>query len=302
MISCKRFTRLSIMMLWMCGLMTSCIKEDLRDCPLAYRLYVKAIDVDGNDITTSGDVREMSLFVFNDTGEMVDIIRVDGDHVKSRKSINFDVGYPGSESYTFVAWANSQNASVVVPDPSHIKRLEDLSITLSRKGNMGLSPDDLFYGKLEVPTQYGGLGYAPDQTIVVMRKTCQVNVEVKHLKEWNHHLEGKYSLVLRETLDTYDHEGKLIGNNVSYIPAVTMEDGVLRAPSFRTFPTAQGKSFELDILYEGKVIFTATMDSKGEPFVPEVGRMLNIHLNFGASVSVRSVVTPWNVIHQFVEY
>lgn len=98
----------------------------------------------------------------------------------------------------------------------------------------------------------------------------------------------------------YDHAGVLTGNKVNYVPASAMTDGTLTTPVFRTYPTENQQPFTLEILHDGEVIYTATMDSNGVPFIPQVGRMLNIIIDFRAEIQIFVEVTPWDVVYQYV--
>ncbi len=282
------------------GLLSSCLKEDYSDCPRPFRLFIKAVDADEKDITESGDVQQVILFVFNEKGEIVDAVVIDAATVKSRKPVDIKLEYPGHESLTFVAWGNTSGLDF--PDKASVRELNELYAKLKAQNGTAQSPPDLFYGNLSVPVEYGGFEPAGDQTVVIRRKTAQVTITAIHVKQWNEGKEGTYSFVLRESPDTYDQNGNLTGGKVNYKPDATMNDkGTLNAPIFHTFPTEGGKTYVLDILFNGEVIYTATKGSDGKPFIPEAGRLLNIIIDFGATKPAIIVkVTPWNVVYQYV--
>lgn len=289
------------------GLLSSCLKENFDDCPRPFRLFIQAVDADRNDITSSGEVERVILFVFNENQQIVDAVEVNAAKVKDREPVDIHLDYPGHESLTFVAWANIDQ-SVDFPVTASVKELSDLYVRLKSasankiEGALMQPPCDLFYGTLSVPVEYGGYEPAGDQTVVISRKTSQVIISAYSLKQWNQHKEGAYTFELRESHNSYDKEGNLSGNMAGYQPASNMDaNGNLLAPIFRTFPTTGGKSYTLSILYNGEVIYTADKGSDGTPFVPETGRLLNIIIDFRAEISIKVVVTPWNQVFQYVE-
>jgi hypothetical protein len=294
----KKSFLLAATLLLLTGLLSSCLKEDFSDCPRPFRLFIKAVDADEKDITDSGDVQQVILFVFNENGEIVDAVLLDAAAVKSRKPVDIKLDYPGHQSLTFVAWGNT--GGVDFPDKASVKQLSDLYAKLKAQSGAVQSASDLFYGNLSVPVEYGSIEPAGDQTVTIRRKTAQVFISAIHLKQWYGNKEGNYSFRLKESLNTYDQNGNLTGTAVNYIPVTQLQDGTLTAPVFNTYPTGSGQSYTLEILFNGEVIYTANKGSDGKAFVPEVGRLLNIIIDFRGGVSVMVVITPWDVVHQYV--
>lgn len=280
------------------GLLSSCIKEDNTDCPRPFRLFIKAVDADEKDITESGDVQQAILFVFNENGQIVDAVALTAEQIKSRKPIDIKLEYPGHKALKFVVWAN--NSGVDFPQSASVQQLTELFAKLKSQNGTAQSPSDLFHGELDVPVEMGGIEPAGDQTVIIRRKTAQVTIKAIGLKLWNQNKEGTYTFRLKESPDTYNQNGKLTGNKVHYLPAATMTDGTLSAPLFLTYPTESNQPFTLEILYNGEVIYTAAKGSDGVAFIPQVGRVLNIIIDFRAEVSIKAVVTPWNVVYQYV--
>lgn len=298
-------------------LSTSCIRDSYEDCPRPFRLFIKAIDADMNDITSSGEVQQVMLFVFNEKQEIVKSVRLDAEHIKSVKPVDIKLDYPGHRSLQFIAWGNT-GSNENFPDINAVKELGDLYASLKNgeikageSGKIAQSPGDLFYGNLEAPVEYGGFEPSGDQTVVISRKTSQVNIMAYGLKQWNYYQEGLYTYELRESHDTYDEYGNLTGEMTGYEPAAEMDSkGNLSAPTFNTFPTSDNKPYTLYIRYNGEVIYTTNKDSEGQLFIPETGRLLNIILRFrtfpedpsGISyIEIKSVVTLWNQVFQYVE-
>ena len=49
----NKYGLLLVAALLLTGLLSSCLKENFDDCPRPFRLFIKAIDADQNDITAS---------------------------------------------------------------------------------------------------------------------------------------------------------------------------------------------------------------------------------------------------------
>lgn len=292
---------LSALLLLLGVLLTGCnIREDNTDCPRPFRLFIKALDADGKDITDTGEVERAVLFVFNEKQEVVFTVELTADQIRSRKPVNVHLDYPGHQSLTFVVWGNLDD-QVNHPSYASIQRWRDFNVNLNQRDGVAESPGDLFFGSLDVPVEYGGMEPAGDQTVVIRRKTTQVTITAIELQQWNENKTGGYAFRLRETSSTITINDEMVGDKVSYVPSSAMRDGTLAAPVFHTLPTERSQSFILEILYDNRVIYTADRGTDGKPFTPEVGKLLNIIIDFRAGMSVKAVITPWNVVYQFVE-
>lgn len=288
------------------GLMSSCLKEDLSDCPRPFQLTIKALDADQVDITDSGEAGQVLLFVFNENGQIDRTITVSADDVKQRKPIDIQMEFPGHKSLKFVAWSNLDD-KVDYSQVSTVKQLTDLYVKLKSQNTtlatatVAQSPGDLFYGTLDVPVEYGGTEYGQSHTIVINRKTASVVITARNLPPGED--PSSYSFVLRESHDTYNENGELGGTMVSYKPAISQnEAGHFVTPIFLTFPTIGNKSYVLEVYKNGELIHTFTQGSDGKEFIPVVGRLLNIIIDFKVGISIKVVITPWGVVHQEVEY
>lgn len=321
--STSKFGFLLINVLLATGLLSSCLKENFDDCPRPFQLFIKAIDADRNDITSSGEVERVILFIFDELGEIVDAFELNNGQIINREPVNIMLDYPGHKSLSLIAWGNVDE-SVYFPQSATVKELSDLyvrlkSISVSKSGTpLVYSPGDLFFGSLIVPIEYGGLEPSDDQTITITRKTSQITISAFSLIEFEKEAQGVYTFELHESKNSYDEKGKLIGDMVAYQPITKIIDnngpvetnpqndprlnGHLIAPIFRTFPTTEGQAYKLYILYNGEIIYVTDKDSEGNPFICEPGRLLNIIIHFNAEVTTKSIVTPWDQVFQYVEF
>lgn len=292
--------------LLMAVLWSSCIKEDFGECPRPFQVTIKALDTDNNDITESDAISNVMLFVFNENNQIFKTYTVTGDEIKQRKPIDIHLDYPGHKSLKFVAWANVDDKVDFSPI-TEVKQLTDLYVKLKSQkatlstGVIAQSPGDLFFGALDVPVEFGGIEMGKSHVVEIHRKTASVTITARHFP--NTEDPTAYSFVLRESPDTYDYNGQLTGNMVNYKPETTVSaEGHLHTPIFITFPTLGGQSYVLDVYKNGELKYTFTQGSDGTPFVPVIGKLLNIIIDFTVDISINVVVTPWGVVFQDVEY
>ncbi len=295
----SKFSFLLVISLMITGLLSSCFKEDLSDCPLPFQVTIKALDIDMNDITGTGQVKNAILFVFDEDQNLIDAFELNADQVKNKKPIDIIIDYPGFESLTFIAWGNVDD-NLNFSQISSVKKLVDLYVALNIKDGYAQPSSDFFRGNLSTLVEYGGTGMGKSHVVEIHRMTSGVTITAVNLKEWNDNKDGEYTYVLRSSMNTYDPEGNLIGESVSYAPRASfVESGNFVAPIFYTFPSER---YVVDIYYDGKLLYTVEKDAEGNFFVPEVGRTLNIIIDFKATISIQAVITPWNVVYQYVDF
>lgn len=287
-------------------LLSGCLKEDLSDCPRPFQVTVKAVCADGNDITESGDVGQVILFVFDEEEKIFNSYILSANDLIEHKAVEIAMDYPGHPSLQFVAWGNLDER-VDYTQISSVKELKDfyvkLKTTSSRQSGslMAQPPGDLFYGNINVEEEYGGIEPGRSQVVEIHRITEGVTITTIGLKQWNGYREGSYSYHLRESFEICDCDGHMSGNKVYCQPEAAFNDqDHFIAPLFYMFPPADNKSYVLDIYYENEVIFTADKDNNGKPFNTDPGRTLNILIDFRGDLNIMCTITPWNVVHQYV--
>lgn len=302
----NKYCFLLAMSLLLSGLLSSCLKEDLSDCPRPFQVTIKALDADNADITESGAVQQAILFVFDENEKIFKTFTVSGDEVKQRKPMDIHMEFPGHKSLKFIAWANLDD-KVDYEQITTVKQLTDLYVKLKSQSvtlatsTVAQSPGDLFFGTLDVPVEFGGTEPGKSHVVEISRKTASVIITARNLPSGDN--ASSYSFVLRESPDAYNHTGELTGNAVNYKPALSLNDkGYLVTPIFNTFPTAGGKSYVLEVYKNGQLLYTFTKGSDGKEFIPVVGKLLNIIIDFRVDISIKVVITPWGVVYQDVEY
>lgn len=281
------------------SLLYGCIREDLSDCSRPFQITIKALDADLNDITETGEVKQVALFVFDESGQVVEIFELSAEQVKDRQPIDIRLLSPGHKVLSFVAWANLDE-KIDFSSPLTVKQKQDLFVRMKSQQDMAESPGDLFYGKLDVPVEYGGVEQGKSYTLPIMRKIASVIIIARNVQRGD---EAILSFVLRESPDTYNADGELSGRLLSYKPTFTFEPaGYMICPIFNTFPAAGGKPYVVDMYRNGQLVQTFTRGADGKEFTPVLGRLLNIIIDVKSEQAVKVVVTPWGVVYQEVDY
>ena len=294
-----RVERWFLFMLTLTLFSACCIKEDLSVCPRPFQLSVKAVDADENDITASGAVKGVVMFVFDEKGTVMEAFELSAEQVKQKNPVQISVPYPGPKTLGCTAWGNL-DASVDFASIKSVKQKQDLYVKLKSADGIAESPSELFSGSLDIPVEFGGIEQGQSHTVIIRHKVASVRIVARKLSPA---VVPSVKFVLRESPDTYDADGTLTGGMVSYKPSFSFDaEGQWVTPIFNTFPDAGGKSYALDLYWDGKLKKTFTHGTDGTPLVPQLGRLLNIIIDVDAQVAVKVVVTPWGVVHQDVEY
>lgn len=283
----------------MMTLFSACIKEDLSDCPRPFQLTVQALDADGNDITASGTVKDVVMFVFDEKGLVMEAFKLTEEQVKKKQPMHVKIPFPGSKTLTCTTWGNLDE-SVEFPAMTTVKQKQDLYVKLKSKQGIAGYPGELFSGSLDVPVEFGGLEPGKSHTVVIKHKVASVRIVARKLSP---EVVSSVSFVLKESPDTYNSDGELTGGVVSYKPAFGFDGaGQWVTSIFNTFPNSGGKTYTLEMYWDGQLKKAFTHGTDGTPLVPQLGRLLNIIIDVDADLSVKVVVTPWGVVYQEVEY
>lgn len=296
----------------MIALLSGCIAENIEDCPQPFELTVRAVDISNKDITSDGDVQNVVLFTFDESGKRLDKIILNAEEVKARKPIHIE--HYGPKSLTFVAWGNVAPADMARLES--IQRIEDVQMPLQRADGFGQYPTDLFSGRLDRQQQYGVLELGESATIDIFRRTCQVNVTVLGYEQWLDRQGYKRQafdltdfaaaqILFGKSLDNYSIVDTYNGNPTTYRLTGSLDSstGDYHIAPFRVYPPIDGKPFQLDFYVGNNCLESFTRDSRDTLMLPEIGKMLNILIDMrSGNISVQIVVTPWNIVHQFVIY
>lgn len=291
-ITCQLFLLFALLLL------SGCIYDDLSKC---FRGRVLSLNVTLQEGLADGEVRDISLYVFDENDLLLDILAVG-------LSEPVELNYPGVTAIHCVAWCNVGGGEVRVSPLQKGDAFSRGSVSLKQLsdvrsgGALYRSPSDLFYGSLKLagdtPAEAG-----VDNRLYVNRMVASMNVTIRGLQGLSGSSGGDYSLVVRETTGRVDFGGVYGGDRASYSVRGSMNAAKeYVVPGFRLFPVFAGEGLIIDIYRDGVLLRSVSLNQGGEPVVPEVGTTLNVLLNFEGHVSVDVAVTDWNVVHIWKDY
>lgn len=280
-------------LLMLCIVQAACIHDDNDDCPSGksrHVLTIHSFDGQGNELTGTGSVSEVMLYLFDAQNRFLQDISC-----KENATVSIDDLNQGK--VTIIGWGNSQSKKQDMPQPTPGTPLEDLQINLLRstEGHL-LSPDDLFYGSVNV--DYSIATRAPEIThqLNLQRKVASMEILVKGIPQRFDTTDTDFTLQVSETADGIDFQGELSTSYSSYRPACQFNSmKELFAPIFLTLPS--GNRPLTVTLYKGnEAVYEVSTNKEGMPFVLEAGKLLSIiiDLNKDTEGGVDFYINKWN--------
>lgn len=291
---------------------TGCIKEGLDPC---YKLYLRAENVRGDDITVLGQVRDVSLYVFDENENYLETRALDKNFITTRQEIVL-TNYPADKKLHLVAWGNlGDKTNQQITEP---KTLNDLKLMLKSNDGIAQSPDSLYYGSKVVLATGGGV--SQNDTLVVRIKTGTITIKTEGVQNITKSPD-ELGFAMDNTLDTYDAAGEQTGSEVSYQPGSMYDVSI---SEWRTTGEVSaetvGKAGGMQNVFPGDDL-TFTLSRNGSdlkkvnkllnvetgleetPSVPAGGR-LDIIFKFAddGTISARMRVSPWGIVNEDIEF
>ncbi|WP_300700142.1 FimB/Mfa2 family fimbrial subunit [Bacteroides sp.] len=276
-------------------LCTSCVREDTENC-VQYALNVRAVDVEGNDLTESGVLQKSDVYLFNENG----FVRM----VPAGISSDFIFGEEKNAKLTLVAWGNLKEDTLVTTELAKGTPIEEAKIQLRRHAEGTHIPiTDLFYSRKELSRIQTRSMPEESVTLVMERMVAGVSIRTRYLAERYPYNGVPYHFIVRGTGTEMDFMGRTVGEDVGYKPASTTDNtGDVYAPPFHIFTMQEGGMIEIDIYREQERIYTITEDNNFKPLRVTVGKQTNIDIDFRyAKVQTSITVVPWGEVWQDTE-
>lgn len=302
----KSFTKKHLVMaalLTMSLFTVGCVDEDFDEC---YKLTLKVENVNGEDITESGDVSETDLYVFDENLNFLEKRSLDDAFIKSRA--NIVLNYPASTKLCIVAWGNTAGKNETV---SQDQLIENLKVMLKASNSLAQSPDNLYYGAQLVTTKGDG-NITGNDTIVIHPKVGRITVRteglqyaLKRLKSEGIRATEAPQFYMNNTLSGYNYSGTLIGDSVYYNPDATWStNGNERyTPVAKNTAAGTHLTFSVDV---GKVTLgSVSIDDTGTPLATVEGKQTDVVIIFneeGVLVSAHATVRPWGEVDQIIHF
>lgn len=266
----------------------ACVREQAGECIL-YNLTVSAVDTQGNDVTASGAISTIDLYVFDQNGFVRTIPR--------DSSTNFSFGAPNNSKYTLVAWGNLKGDSLKLPQLIVGTSLENARIELL-KSTLGqnLPVTDLFYSRRELSATSTKSIQNETIRLVMERLAAGLSVDVSHAAEHFGNTEGKMHIIVRSIGSSLNFLAEPSEDEAGYAPPMNQVGGKDEwlASLFRIFPTGADKQISIDLYRDGTLLFTITTDDDGNVLRALPGKETYITVDFRyARLRVSVSVLPW---------
>lgn len=286
--------------LCLCALVTGCINEDLDEC---YKLRLKVVNQNGEDITPSGYVKRTALYIFDENLNYLETRQLDESFITSRDEIILD-NYPASRKLNIVAWGNL-NVLGEKQDISEAQKIEDLKVMLKTNGEQANQPDSLYFGIEQVQTKAGGI--TENKEVVIHPKTGSVTVQTINLhyglRRYNLPENADCTFALDKTLSGFNYEGEQIGDSVYYNLDVKRYDGVDYITTERQ-NACLGENMGVVLAANGNDFLTVYTDDNGDNIRTTASENTYVVLEFAedGTLSVKVQVRPWSGIDDHIEF
>lgn len=308
--------RLFIVLCILSVFMTGCINDYLAECKYdKYSLTVKVVNAKGDDITPLGTVEETTLYVFNEEGFFVDSVQMNKSAIISRQQVALD--FPADAKLTVIGWGGLAGGSQTVVPLTEKTTLKDFQVSLIKNNDIAQAPDRLYHGVEEVTTRAGEL--TANHEVVIQPKIAQASLGTLNFKYYLNRKNssmlkngtradtptdsGNLEFLLDRTLSSFDYQGNMQGDSVSYIP-----DAELTAQTEYISEISNimpGEEFGLTLFDEGNSIGYRNRDDDGKIFRAVPDSTLLILLEFGEDgtvISAKTAVRPWGTLIQEVVF
>lgn len=281
-------------------LATSCIKEDLDEC---YKLRLKVVNQNGDDITTSRYVKRTALYIFDENLNYLETRQLDEDFINARNEIVLD-NYTADRKLNIVAWGNL-NVLGEKQDISEAQRIEDLKVMLKTNGDQAAQPDSLYYGIEQVKTKAGGI--TENKEVVIQPKTGSVTVQTINLhyglRRYNIPENANCNFSLNRTLNGFNYQGEQVGDSVYYQLDAKRYNSVDYKTTERQ-NACLGENMGVVLSANGNQFLTVEEDDQGRPIETKPSENTFVVLEFAedGTLSVKVQVRPWGEVDDHIEF
>ena len=240
-------------------------------------------------MTTKGDVKNVTLFVFDEEGYFVKQIAVEKSQILNRKTI--EIACPGNDKITVIAWGGlSENEEFTAMSPMNI--ISDLQVKVKENNGVATATGDLFYGQVEI--KHSSTKSNERSELALQRKVSSVSLSTEGLAQDN----STYEYRISKSQEAFDANGELTGEEIEYaIPASFNKKGVLVADS----PILPASNLTISLYKDGQLVFSAEKDQNGKNLSAKAGKQQNLVFDKnGSNLAVNLIVADFGVVVQYV--
>lgn len=270
------------------GLVTGCVKEDLDAC---YQVVIKVVNLNGDEITGSGEVSHATLFVFDHDSTFLESVAVDRDAIVNKRPVVLD--YPVDRPLHLVAFGGTVplETKQEVPQLTGADKMSDLKVRMKESNSIAVPPDDLFSGVEDVTISKSDFR---TYEVVIRKKVTKVIVRTEGFSHIPTKAVEGYSFRVLDVPGGFDYQGKGLEETAVYNPDYRLitEKNVLLSDTSNVVPD---KRIYAEFTRPDGTTDRVEADDENEPFIPKLGENLTIVFVYGpnGTLSCRTEVTPW---------
>ena len=252
---------------------------------------------ENQDITSKGDVKSTTLYVFDENDDFYKQITVDRDYLLQVKPV--EISCPGSKKITVVAWAGLSNDSEEISNMNQANIISDLQVSLKNNNGVANSlPSDLFYGQVTV---YRSATKSAAQELKIERKVSSMSILTKGVFKVFDSKEGNYYYKIKSTKSSFNSNGELTGNDIEYIiPATLNEKGNLTVSTETgTFSILPTNNATIELYRDDIMILSSKNVTNSENVAINEGEQTNIIFDLSRN-NISVDVSDWNTVVRYV--
>ena len=262
---------------------------------LPFSVVLKAMNSDGNDITTKGEVNGATLFVFDQNNDFFEQINVNKSTILSRRAI--DINCPNSNDITVIAWSGINSGNEEISNMSKANIISDLQVSLKENNGIANIPSDLFYGQ-DTLHKNSSTKSTVSNELQIIRKTSIFQLSTKGLIKYLGSNAGNFEYRIKNTKSSLDYNGNPTGEEVEFaFPASFDEKGNLTTEAQAIFPA---QNITIELYKDGDLIFSSEKDKNGELFAANPGKRTEITFKYSGEVSANIVIADWATCIQHI--
>ena len=258
----------------------------------SFSVVLKAYS-DNKDITVKGDVDQTTLFVFDQNNDFYKQVTLDRTYLLQAKPV--EISCPGSKQITVVAWAGLSSENEEISAMSQANNISDLQVSLKQNNGVAAAlPGDIFYGQATLKSASTKSGA---ETLKIERKVSSISLITKGVIKMLDSREGNFYYKVKKTKASFDHNGKLTGEEIEYIIPATMDaKGNVIADNTAILPASD---VTIELYKDDNMILSSKNVKNSEKVSVNEGELSEITFDLSKN-NCNIVVTDWGTVIQHV--
>lgn len=246
---------------------------------------------DNKDITSKGDIDNITLYIFDDKNDFFEERTVDRTYYLQAKPIL--VNCPQTKKITVIALCNTSSEDVSTINHSNI--VSDLTVKL--KENNGVvteMPDDLFHGQITI--ERAVTTKAATSLLKMERKVASMSLIVKNASRLPNSGSGEFYFKIKESKSEINYKGELTGKDIVYTVPATIKNNHLTTGNFTVFPA---ENYTIELYQNENCILSSEEITKSENLTTTAGGQLSVIIDFSKK-NCDVIVSEWGTVIQIV--